>query len=92
LGWGGLWGNKMFGGSSQGGLEWLYFWFPPGFWAGKTGLRGGEEVVEAGVRRRRNQLLFKGQVMKKISIGSWAYTIGPYADYPVELAHEKAGQ
>jgi hypothetical protein len=30
--------------------------------------------------------------MKKISIGSWAYTIGPYADYPVEPAHEKARQ
>jgi len=30
--------------------------------------------------------------MKKISIGSWAYTIGPYADNPVELAHEKARQ
>jgi hypothetical protein len=63
-----------------------------GVWAGKTGLRGGEKVVEAEVRRRRNQLLFKGQVMKKISIGSWAYTIGPYADCPVEPAHEKAGQ
>ena len=40
-------------------------------------------MVEAEVRRRRNQLLFKGQVMKKISIGSWAYTIGPYAKNPV---------
>ena len=39
-----------------------------------------------------DQLLFKGQVMKKISIGLWAYTIGPYADYPVEPGHEKAGQ
>ncbi len=28
--------------------------------------------------------------MKKISIGSWAYIIGPYVDDPVELAHEKA--
>jgi hypothetical protein len=28
--------------------------------------------------------------MKKISIGSWAYIIGPYMDDPVELAHEKA--
>jgi hypothetical protein len=28
--------------------------------------------------------------MKKISIGSWAYIIGPYVDDPVELAHDKA--
>ena len=28
--------------------------------------------------------------MKKISIGSWVYIIGPYVDDPVELAHEKA--
>jgi len=30
--------------------------------------------------------------MKKISIGSWAYTIGPDVDNPLELAHEKARQ
>ncbi len=30
--------------------------------------------------------------MKKISIGSWAYIIGPYVDDPVEPAHEKARQ
>ena len=24
-------GNKILPGSSQPGLEWLYFWFPPGF-------------------------------------------------------------
>jgi hypothetical protein len=30
--------------------------------------------------------------MKKISVGTWAHTIGPYADDPVKLAHEKARQ
>ena len=33
---------------------------------------------------------FTGQVIKKISIVSWAYTIGSYVDEPVEPAHEKA--
>ncbi len=32
-------GNKMLVGSSQGGLEWLYFWRPPGCLGGKNGAK-----------------------------------------------------
>jgi len=33
-------GNKMLAGSSQRGLEWLYFWRPPGRLGGKNGAKG----------------------------------------------------
>ena len=33
-----------------------------GVWAGKTGLRGGEEVVEAGVRRRWTNFYLRGRL------------------------------
>lgn len=48
LGRRGMGGNKMFGGSSQGGLEWLYFWRPPGCLGGK---KWGKGVVKKWLRQ-----------------------------------------